>query len=81
MSREEVFIKINEVFRDTFDDESITVNDATVASDIEGWNSLAHVGLLVNVEECFGIRFSMGEASTMKNVGEMVDVILKKLGN
>lgn len=81
MSREEVFEKINEVFRDTFDDDNLTVNDATVSSDVEGWNSLAHVGLLVNVEECFGIKFSMGEATSMKNVGEMVDVILRKLGN
>ena len=79
MNREEVYEKLNEVFRDTFDDENISVHDDTVSSDIEGWSSLAHVGLIVNVEECFDIKFTMGEVSSMKNVGDMVDTIIKKL--
>lgn len=79
MTREAVYEQLNEVFRDTFDEEDITVTDTTVSSDIDGWNSLAHIGLIVNVEQAFGIKFSMGEVSTMKNVGAMVDTILAKL--
>lgn len=79
MSREEVFEKLNEVFRDVFDDESITVNDTTTADDIEDWDSLEHINLMAAVESEFGIKFSMGQVVTMKNVGEMADIILQKL--
>ncbi|MDO4332398.1 MAG: acyl carrier protein [Eubacteriales bacterium] len=79
MSREEVFEKLNEVFRDVFDDESITVNDTTTADDIEDWDSLEHINLMAAVESEFGIKFSMGQIMTMKNVGEMADIILQKI--
>lgn len=79
MSREEVFEKLNEVFRDVFDDDSITVNDTTTADDIEDWDSLEHINLMAAVESEFGIKFSMGQVVTMKNVGEMADIILEKL--
>lgn len=79
MSREEVFKTLNEVFRDVFDDESITVNDDTTADDIEDWDSLEHINLMAAVESEFGIKFSMGQIMTMKNVGEMADIILQKI--
>ena len=78
MSREEVFQKINQVFQDVFDDEDIWVNDATTAADIDDWDSLEHINLMVAIEKKFGMRFSMAEVTGLKNVGEMVDVILKK---
>lgn len=80
MSREEVFEKLNEVFRDVFDDETITVNDTTTADDIEDWDSLEHINLIAAVESEFLIKFSMGQIMTMKNVGEMADIILEKIG-
>ena len=49
MSREEIFKQLNEVFRDVFDDESIVVTDETVSSNIEDWESFAHINLIVNV--------------------------------
>ena len=79
MSRDEVFERLNEVFRDVFEDESITVNDQTTADDIEDWDSLEHINLMAAVESEFGIKFSMGQVVTMKNVGEMVDIILQKV--
>ena len=79
MSRDEVFERLNEVFRDVFDDESITVNDQTTADDIEDWDSLEHINLMAAVESEFGIKFSVGQVVTMKNVGEMVDIILQKV--
>lgn len=80
MGRDEVFIKLNEVFRDVFDDESITVTDTTTADDIEEWDSLEHINLLAAVEQEFGMKFDMGQIVTMKNVGEMADIILAKIG-
>lgn len=75
MSREEIYEKLNEVFRDVFDDETITVNDETTAADVEGWDSHMHISLIDAVEEEFDIRFDMKTVVKMKNVGEMVDVI------
>ena len=77
MSREEVFEKLNEVFRDVFDDEEITVTDATTADDIEDWDSFEHINLIVAVENEFSLKIPMGKAVSMKNVGEMVDIILE----
>ena len=79
MSREEVFERLNAVFRDVFDDEDITVNDQTTANDSEEWDSLEHINLMAAVESEFGIKFSMGQVVTMKNVGEMADIILQKV--
>ena len=80
MTRAEIYGKLNEVFQDVFDDEDITVNDSTVASDVDGWDSLEHINLIVAVERCFGIKFTMGETTGLKNVGEMVDKIIAHLG-
>ena len=79
MSREEVFQKLNHVFQDVFDDDSIVVSDNTTAADIEDWDSLEHINLMVAIEEDGGMKFNMAEVTGLKNVGEMVDVILKRL--
>lgn len=79
MTREEVFEKINEVFRDVFEDDDITVTDETTAADIEDWDSLEHINLVNAIEQEFGIKFNMGQIVSMKNVGEMADIILEKL--
>lgn len=79
MAREEVFERLNKVFQDVFDDEEITVNDATTSADIEDWDSLEHINLVAAVEQEFGIKFTMGQVVTMKNVGEMVDIILTQM--
>lgn len=80
MSRDEVFVKLNEVFQDVFDDESITVTETTTADDIEEWDSLEHINLLAAVEQEFGMKFNMGQVVSMKNVGEMADIIMSKIG-
>ncbi len=79
MTREEVFEKINEVFRDVFEDDDITVNDDTTAADIEDWDSLEHINLMNAIEQEFGIKFTMGEIVAMKNVGEMANSIMGKI--
>lgn len=79
MSREEIYEKLNEVFRNMFDDDSIVLNDNTTSDDIEDWDSLEHINLLVSVEQEFGIKFNMNEVTNMKNVGEMVDIIASRV--
>ena len=79
MSREEVFVKLNEVFQDVFDDDTITVTDKTTADDIEEWDSLEHINLIAAVEQEFGMKFNMGQVVSMKNVGEMADIIIQQI--
>lgn len=77
MTREDVFKRLNAVFQDVFDDDSITVNDSTVADDIDGWDSFEHINLIVAIEKEFSFKIPMGKVVTMKNVGEMADLILE----
>ncbi len=67
--------RLNEVFREVFDNEDLSLNSTTTAKDIEGWDSLMHVTLIVNVEKAFGVRFSSSEVASLKNVGELVQLI------
>ena len=76
---DEIYSRLNEVFREVFDDDSITVDENTTAADIEDCDSLIHITLIDAVESEFKIRFTMGEVSGMKNVGEMA-VIIKERG-
>ncbi len=72
---QEIFERLNEVFRDVFDDESITVTERTTAADIEDWDSLSHITLVSAVEDEFRMKFSMKEVVEMKNVGEMAAIV------
>lgn len=78
MTRQEIFEKLNEVFSDVFD-EDITVTEATTAADIEEWDSLTHITLISEVEDAFGVKFSMKDVLGMQNVGEMADIIAKNI--
>lgn len=75
MERTEIFERLNNIFREVFDDGSITVTGATTAADIAGWDSLMHITLISAVEDEFGISFNMKDVVKMKNVGDMVDLI------
>jgi acyl carrier protein len=67
--------RLQDVFRDVFDDDEIVLDRGTMAGDIEGWDSLMHVTLVVNAEKVFGVKFRSGEVAALKDVGEMVDLI------
>ncbi len=79
MTKEEIYEKLDEVFQDVFDDEEIHVSAETTANDIEDWDSLEHINLVVAVEAAFGIKFNMNEVVSFQNVGEMVDVIEQRV--
>ena len=79
MNKEKVLERINEVFRVIFDDETLEVDENTTANDVEGWDSLTHINIIASVEKEFGIDFSTKEVISMKNIGDMVDIILEKV--
>ena len=79
MTREEVLEKVNAVIQDVFDDDSIRVSDETVASDVDGWDSLMHITLIGTIEDEFDINFAMKDVVGMKNVGQMIDLIMEQL--
>lgn len=77
MNREDVFKRLQKVFCEVFDDEEILIREETTAEDIEDWDSFENINLVVAVEEEFSFRFPMGAVLGIKNVGEMVDLILE----
>lgn len=79
MSEEQIYDRLNEVFRDVFDDDMIEVDEFTTADDIDDWDSLEHINLIAAVEQEFNMKFRMGEVSTMKDVGEMVEIIKSRI--
>ncbi len=79
MLRENVYERLNNVFREVFDDDSIVVENETTSADIEDWDSFEHINLIVAVEKEFGMKIPMGKVLTMKNVGEMVDIIMESI--
>lgn len=80
MTREKVFEKLGAIFREEFDKEDIHITETTTAKDIEGWDSLAHIGLMVAIESEFDMKFTMDEVANMKNVGEIANIILQRIG-
>ena len=80
MEREEIFSKLNEIFEDVLDlDETPELTDDTSAEDIEEWDSLSHIQLIVAIEKAFKIKFTSHEILKWKNVGEMLDSMISKL--
>ena len=76
----DILEKLEIIFRDVFDDENIILTNETTANDIEDWDSLAQINLVVAIKKEFKINFDLEEVSKYKNVGDMVNAIEKKLG-
>ena len=79
MTHEEIMENVQRIFRDVFDDESLIITDTTNSSDIEDWDSLEHIALVVSMEKEFDLKFDLKEVNELANVGEMVDLIASKL--
>lgn len=73
--------RLGELFREIFDDDELTISRTTTAADIDEWDSLMHVNIILTVERDFGIRFSSSEVATLLNVGQLADFIKIKLDN
>ncbi|MEG1862429.1 MAG: acyl carrier protein [Oscillospiraceae bacterium] len=77
MSRKEIYDQLTEIFRDLFDDDEIVLSDDTTADDIEDWDSLEQINLLVAIEKRFKIKFQLADVSHLENVGAMVNLVEK----
>ena len=75
LSKDEIIERLDDVFRDVFDDDTLEVDENTTADDIEDWDSIEHITLIGAVEDEFKMRFKMGEGSGMNDVGEMIGII------
>ena len=78
METDEIYRKLTGVFRNVFDDDSIDVRPDLTAGEVDEWDSLSHIRLVLTVERTFGVKFSASEIGKLKNVGEFVDLIRSK---
>jgi acyl carrier protein len=78
MLREDGAIRLTEIMKNIFDEDDLVFRDSLTADDVEGWDSLSHVPFLVAVEKNFGLRFTSAEIDSFKNVGELLDVIVRR---
>ncbi len=79
MGRTEILEKMTGVFRTIFDDETIVLTDETTAADIEDWDSLEQINILVALEKLFEMKFTAADVERLQNVGGMVDLIEGRL--
>ncbi len=79
MDKAEILQQVNAIFVDVLDNDKIVLKDETTASDVEEWDSLNHIQLVVTIEKHFKIRFTSREIQSWKNIGEMVDSISAKI--
>ena len=78
MERKEILGKLNVLFEDIIDEGPVSLSDASTADDVDGWDSLTNIQLVVEIEKQFDVRFSSEEITTWKNVGDMIDCIIQK---
>ena len=80
MNEETVWNELAEIFREVFDDDEIVIGPDTTAEEIAEWDSMSNIQLLVAIERAFnGVKFNTGEVANLKNVGEMVAVIMQRV--
>ena len=79
MERNEIFTRVKSIFREELELEDLELNDETTADDVEEWDSLSHVQLVVAMEKAFGIKFSSREILSWDNVGDLIDCIQGKI--
>ena len=79
MNRNDYIKKLQDIFRDIFDDSNLVINESTSSDDIEDWDSLSQISLVTAIEQDFEIKFSIEEFMALKNVGEMVEILINKL--
>jgi acyl carrier protein len=75
MDKSQIYIRLVEIFHDVFDEDSIKVTPELSAKDVDGWDSLTHIRLILTIEKAFKIKFSTSEIAKLQNVGDLVSLI------
>ena len=76
--RERVFERLSDILCDVLDLDSVELEDSTTATDVPGWDSLAHIRLVLAIEQAFNLRFAVTDVPGLRNVGELVDRIIER---
>jgi len=79
-STADIAARLTDIFRDVLDHASLVLTRETTAADVEDWDSLAQISLLVAIEKEFGVHFTLAETKQLANVGDMLDLVANKLG-
>ena len=79
MNSDKVWIRLTDVFRDVFDDGNLVINPKTTARDVDGWNSLANIRLMIAIEGEFDIKFDVGEFQEYRSVGDLVAGVTRRI--
>jgi acyl carrier protein len=79
MNNEQIFEKVNGVFRTTFKDDTILVTRETTAKDIAGWDSITHLDIITGMEEAFQVEITGFEVMNLNNVGDLLDLLAQKM--
>ena len=80
MTHEAIMEKLNEIFQDIFDDDTLVITENTTANDIEDWDSLEQINLLTAIEKKFNIKFKLADVRNLKNVGDLLDLVARMVG-
>jgi acyl carrier protein len=78
MTEAEIWTQLVGVFRDLFDDDALELRKDTTADDVEDWDSLSHINLIVAIERSFGVKFTTTEVQSLRNVGELAALVAAK---
>jgi acyl carrier protein len=79
MTKDDMLNTVQDIFRDIFDEDDLVVDHSSNSDSIEEWDSLAHINLVTAVEQEFKVKFALGELTSLKDVGDMIDLITIKL--
>ena len=80
MTEPELYAGLNDIFRQVLDDDTIDLKPAMTADDVDGWDSMNHIFIVVEIEKRFGIKFQAAEMEELKNVGELAALVRQKAG-
>jgi acyl carrier protein len=78
MEKSEIVSRLTPIFRDVFGDDTLVVTDSMTAADVAAWDSLSNINMIIAVEKAFGVKFSIKDVRSLKNVGELLELIERK---
>jgi len=78
MEKNEIVTRLTPIFRDVFSDDGLVVNEGMTAADVPTWDSLSNINMIIAVEKAFGVKFSIKDVRSLKNVGELLELIKRK---